>query len=178
MDFIAFLNVIKRWGDKNVLNIPQSPLFKRSCDTDNYTIIYISKKVLGERVGGVHTPIIYQVAPYSNPNSVDWLWWANGVRLAGKIEINSISSISQKEKMMINILIHEFGHVLGLPHLHPEQTDLMQSLGYGCEPDKHICNFTDADWEYFLEPYNPQYATLKYQRQVKLKRSKISNKML
>ena len=57
----------------------------------------------------------------------------------------------------INVMIHELGHAIAIPHIHPDLTDIMQSDGFGCfEFEENICEFTDTDWEKFLGPYNPE----------------------
>ena len=55
----------------------------------------------------------------------------------------------------MNVMIHELGHALGIPHI---QTDIMQSHGFGCDDyeDINICTLQDFDFEKFLWPYIPK----------------------
>ena len=67
----------------------------------------------------------------------------------------------------INVMTHELGHALGLPHMKAENSDIMTSHGFGgqCKGKQKIklCNFTDYDFERFLWPYKPQHAMTRQQ---------------
>ena len=64
-----------------------------------------------------------------------------------------------------NVMMHELGHALGLPHMKGEYSEIMTSHGFGgkCRdnPKKKRCDFTDYDFERFLWPYKPQDAYVK-----------------
>lgn len=52
-------------------------------------------------------------------------------------------------------MIHELGHSLGIPHLRPDQSEMMQSNGFGCVRYKeNVCKIKNKDMEVFLKPYN------------------------
>ena len=58
------------------------------------------------------------------------------------------------EKHFKNIMIHELGHALGITHLPPDETNLMQSQGFGCDYERKVCSFTLADFDSFLGIYD------------------------
>ena len=57
----------------------------------------------------------------------------------------------------INIMTHELGHGLALPHMDEKYSQMMVSSGFGCEDYKttKVCQLTDYDMERFLWPYDP-----------------------
>ena len=56
----------------------------------------------------------------------------------------------------INVMMHEWGHALGLPHLRPQDTDIMTSHGFGCETDgkRKICELSGHDYATFYNLYD------------------------
>ena len=155
---------IKRWGDADVLNIPQSPLFVESCNTNKHNIVYVVRNDLEERKYGEYTPVHKKFDPFNGL----WKWDDKIFYTIIEMDIRSWS-----KELFINVMVHELGHVLGIPHLFPIETKLMQSHDYGCyKYEENICEFSDADWEFFLYPYNPEDAylslkgkTRKYERE-------------
>ena len=126
---------MKRWGTVDVLNIPQGPLFKESCEYD-HGIVYIEKNHLpgkdrgryGHRGGGLFSA-------FQGLVEMDKRKWT--------------------KELFINVMMHELGHILGLPHAYPWDSDIMISHGFGCETveTEKICDLLDADFESFLKPY-------------------------
>ena len=63
--------------------------------------------------------------------------------------------------LFINVMIHELGHALGLPHVkdhgegnrHKNLSDLLIPAGFGCKFNEKICNFTDYDFKTFIQPF-------------------------
>ena len=144
---------IRRWGDTDVVNIPQSPLFIKSCNTKKHNIVYILKENLHKDTIGRYTSV--DCLLYLGHLCV----WGDGRQFYGKIEMNThwfrqSKHNFKKEKFFINVMIHELGHALGIPHLHPKDTEFMESHGFHpCSPTVRICKYTNYDWEAFLEFY-------------------------
>ena len=57
-----------------------------------------------------------------------------------------------KKHHFINVMMHELGHLLGLPHLNPEETNIMAQWGFGCREGGHgeVCSLTSGDFNSFL----------------------------
>ena len=78
-------------------------------------------------------------------------------------------------EFFINIMVHELGHALGLPHLDPAISEIMSAkIGSNdnCKirvAEKRICNLVDYDFERFLWPYKPQHAESREAHQARWK---------
>ena len=137
----------KVWESAYVVDIP-GQLFTISCDDSKYNLIYVSKKDLPKNTWGryFHKDTIW-----------DWQEFHAYIEMDTRTPHNKPRNFSRE--LFINVMIHELGHGIAIPHIHPDLTDIMQSDGFGCvDYDKNICEFTDADWEKFLGPYNPEEA--------------------
>ena len=130
---------MSRWGSADVLFIPQGPLFKESCDY-YHGIIYIKKSHLpGERLGQ-HTHKGGWFRPFQSRIKMDIRDWTR--------------------ELFINVMIHELGHALGMPHAFPGESELMTSHGFDCETrgETNLCTLLPADFESFLKPHNTEDA--------------------
>ncbi len=132
---------IYRWNmfkTHDVVNIPTGDLFVESCDSDNRNILYTKKKYLEDKVLGY----------YSAQD-----WWLDFSYFHGVIVMNS--GIELTKAYFINVMVHELGHALGLPHAQAGMSDLMIPKGFGCKNYyiDRICNLTDYDFETFIEPF-------------------------
>ncbi len=140
---------IRRWGYggyQNMYNIPNGKLFIESCDSDKYNIIYLLKEDLRHRKA---------IAYYS---AIDTIW--DGEYFYGKIIMTDWKDWTKAH--FINVMIHEMGHALGLPHVmdhgkyerYKNLSELMIPAGFGCDLYlQNICNFTDYDFEAFILPF-------------------------
>ena len=134
----------KIWKSAYVNRIP-GQLFTISCDDSKYNLIYVSKEDLPNNTLGT----------YEQTNQDKFL--------EGYIKMDTIDEEGKPriwtKDHFINVMIHELGHGLSLPHMNPDRTELMRTAGFGClDYQYNICNFTDADWEKFLWPYEPEKA--------------------
>ena len=125
----------------DVDGIPKGPLFKESCVPYYHGIVYIKKSHLPDEVRGRHQHKrggIFRI--FQSIIEMDIRDWT--------------------PHLFINVMIHELGHALGLPHAFPGDSELMISHGFDCETEgkKKLCMLLDADFESFLKPYNPENA--------------------
>ena len=169
---------IDRWGDADVVNIPQSPLFVRSCNPKKHNIVYILKKYIqNKNVLGGYSAENWKFAPWEN--LFDYRkWWGDGRQFYGYIAMNTQRFYSYKHEIFfINVMVHELGHVLGVPHLHPKNTEFMQSTGYTfCNFEEDICSHTEFDWKAFLEVYGYGELSWSAKERVREKNKKIREK--
>ncbi len=137
----------KVWESAYVNGIP-GQLFTISCDDSKYNLIYVRKENLPDNTLGIYTQNFKAKV------------------LEAYIKMDTIDEWGEprvwKKEHFINVMTHELGHGLALPHMNPDRTELMRTAGFGCvDPDNNICNFTDADWDKFLWPYEPEKASKK-----------------
>ena len=125
-----------RWGDWDVVNIPPHPLFILSCDSNRHNIIYVIIDDLGDYIWGE-----YRATYFKDRRQ----------QVYSRITIHN--DVTDEEHFK-NIMIHELGHALGITHLPPDETNLMQSQGFGCSFTDKICSFTLADFDSFLGIYD------------------------
>ena len=114
-----------------------SYLFEESCDNSRYNIVYVE-------LGTVDPDILAYYKP-TKPVGSDFY---------GRIVISNKEN--WKKPHFINVVMHELGHALGLPHLIPTETDIMTSHGFGCETDGkyEICELSPDDYLTFRGFYN------------------------
>ena len=121
------------------LDIPFGDLFVESCDRDKYNIIYLFKEYLGpEKLGDY--------------GAIDTMWDFRS--FYGKIRINS--AVDWGGHHFVNVMIHELGHALGLPHAqnaHYSQFMLPKGFSDACDEDFKRCRFTSYDFEAFIRPF-------------------------
>ena len=139
---------IRRWGSDNVARIPRGPLFVQSCDRNNYNIVYILKANLPGHSAGEYKYI-----------DTTWDWKIFYGVILMDTHLPSGLRRTWSRVLFTNIMIHELGHALGIPHLDPNISEFMASQNYpNCEESIDICHFQSADFEAFLQPYNPEFA--------------------
>ncbi len=136
--------LLNRWGTTDMVNIPDGPLFVESCNSDKRNIIYTGKKYM-KGSWAYYSPRDY---------SFDFSYFH------GIIVVSSYWGLS--DNVFINVMIHELGHALGLPHVrdhgkhnrHKNLSQFMLTRGFGgCEFRDDTCEFTDYDFETFIAPF-------------------------
>ena len=114
-----------------------------SCDYEEYNIIYLKKEYLPGRIMAYYEPI-----------DTMWdLWTFHGV-----IAIDR--GRTWKRAFFINVMIHELGHALAIPHAEDHEnrnfnlSEFMIPAGFGCSDyERNICNFRNYDFETFIAPF-------------------------
>ncbi len=136
------------WGTADMHGIPAGryyeKLFIEKCEReDDHNIVYVIKKDFDDpkRLG--------EYEAFDD-------WW-DFLDFFAIIRMNH--NITWDREHFINVMVHELGHAIGLPHLKKSQTQFMVSHGFpSCAEKKNYCHFTNTDFEYFLRPYNPEKA--------------------
>ena len=153
-----------QWGLGYVSGIPEGSLFVESCNRNKYNIIYPKKEELYDPANGEDTIAYYKPYDY---------WW-DFVTFYGVIAMDSNTRWNREH--FINVMVHELGHALGIPHAPKGSSEFMIAKGFGCdEYDDNICEFTDYDWVVFLDPYNPANAETRanYEARMELEDKRI-----
>lgn len=134
---------LETFGTHDVVNIPTGKLFVESCDDDNYNIIYTRKDDLENPT----------VAYYSARDLLLDFMTFYGIIGFSKDE-------TWNKAFFTNVMVHELGHVLGIPHAKFGDSTFMAVHGFDCkEPKKNICEFqkrydgTIYEIEAFIEPF-------------------------
>ena len=133
------------------MGIPEGPLFKESCDY-YHGIIYIKKSHLPGLRRGQHTHKGWLFRAFQSLIEMDIRNW--------------------KPELFINVMIHELGHALGMPHAFPGDSEIMISHGFACKTRgaERICRILPADFESFLKPYNPEKAITWEERKAQMEK--------
>ena len=141
---------VQNWGE-DVVNIPNGPLFVESCDIERYHIIYVKKDFLKGRTstGSIH-PLansLYSARPKGSYRFVDL---NDGRPFYGLLEMDSGTNWTKYE--FINVLSHELGHGLALPHAEEGKSPLMYfNL---CKKLQHkFCGINLYDLWTFIAPF-------------------------
>ncbi len=125
------------------LSAPDTLLFTESCNNQLFHIIYPQKAILPSgALGGYRTK-------------------GDSTSFHGVVEMSS--KTSWRKPHFINVMMHELGHALGIPHLDREETEIMTSHNFRCGnrgKDK-ICQLKEVDFEAFLISYDPEAVELK-----------------
>ena len=152
---------INRWGSANVAGIPDGPLFVESCNRYKHNIIYTFKDNLAGTTLGMYSP-------------VDDFWDFRDFYAIIRIDTHNKKGHYREwpRVFFINVMTHELGHGLALPHMDDKYSQIMVSSGFvGCDEYKtsKVCQLTDYDMERFLWPYDPP-SLAEHQRQQEMAR--------
>ena len=139
-----------RWGTKGYVNgVPDDPLFVDSCNGSKHNLIFQGRYNLPDWIEGQYNTIDRDKDQFFGMVIMDTYLPDGSVRVWDR-------------EHFINVMIHELGHALGVPHLRPEETQIMTSHGFGegCKYsyETEICDLEPADFEQFLKPYGPESA--------------------
>ncbi len=165
---------IRRWGYndyQDMVNIPNGKLFIESCDYGKYNIIYPKKENLSSKRWWAYY------------RSIDTIWdlWT----FHGEVVMNSQKNFS--DSLFTNVMIHELGHALGLPHVkdhgegnrHKNLSEFMLPAGLGCENywKGDICEFTDYDFKTFIQPFGYPQSWGDFKREMEMRRKEGGGEM-
>ncbi len=144
----------RRWGTASVWKGIPAPkkndkLFyeRESCEFEDFRrndLIYLVKELLRGK------QLAHYKSTYHNP------WFAPfSHSFWGVITVRE--NYHWTGSHFVNVMIHELGHALGIPHLKPGKTEIMLSHGFSCGERRgrdKICKLRDKDFESFLWSYD------------------------
>ncbi len=130
---------------------PDDKLLIWSCDKEKYNLVYpVFAPTKVDKKTGTQALAYYQPHnPWFNDFYGSIVMSNNVKEKNGKIKV-------WEEEHFINVMMHELGHLLGIPHLKPEETNIMAQWGFGCGKgggEDMICSLTSDDFNSFLKPF-------------------------
>ena len=124
---------MKNWGKYDVVTLPNK-LFIASCDSKKYNMAYVFlSDELSDKVWGRYIPVdrLFDFTDFY------------AIILANE-------NIKDQPPLFTYTIMHELGHVLGIPHLKHSQTNIMRNEGTGCDIVNGFCKIKDTVFDYYI----------------------------
>ncbi len=129
---------------------PNSILLQWSCKGSISNLVYPRIGPTGDNVLAYHRPLNPKFVTSRFLGIIPYRW---SEKFYGEIVMSDKED--WKREHFINVMMHELGHLLGIPHLEPKETNIMASQGFGCRRGgkAEICDLTHKDFSAFLSLY-------------------------